>query len=167
MITTATETLGANAKLVYGNKVAPTFTFGWGNAIPRSGRHFAFPVEIGAAYTGTPQFTLNVAGNGCASSPCSASQQLSGHQLARFHDQLEQSNQQDQERSQTCSLLSHSQLRRHLPLLVQLQPRVPRGWFLIPPAYLPCFPLLGVFGNIRMLQPRLSEGNAFSCSNEF
>ena len=36
------------------------------------GRHFSFPVEIGAAYTGTPQFALNVAGNGCASSPCSA-----------------------------------------------------------------------------------------------
>lgn len=65
-------TLGANAKLVYGNKVAPTFTFGWGNAIPRSRRHFSFPVEIGAAYTGTPQFALNVAGNGCTSSPCSA-----------------------------------------------------------------------------------------------
>ena len=65
-------TLGANAKLAYGNKVAPTFTFGWGNAIPRSGRHFAFPVEIGAAYTGTPQFSLNVVGSGCTSSPCSS-----------------------------------------------------------------------------------------------
>ncbi len=47
-----------NASLIYGNKVAPTFSFGWGNAIPRSGRHFAFPVEIGAAYTGMPKFNL-------------------------------------------------------------------------------------------------------------
>jgi len=50
--------LQGTASLVYGNKVAPTFTFGWGNAIPRSGHHFAFPVEIGAAYTGTPKFDL-------------------------------------------------------------------------------------------------------------
>ncbi len=57
----------ANASLVYGNKVAPTFTFGWGNAIPRSRRHFSFPVEIGAAYTGTPAFDLTESGNGCAS----------------------------------------------------------------------------------------------------
>lgn len=68
----ATNPLTANASLVYGNKVAPTFSFGWGNAIPRSGRHFAFPVEIGAAYTGTAQFALSATGNGCEG-PCSAS----------------------------------------------------------------------------------------------
>ena len=55
---TVASPLQGNASLVYGNKVAPTFTFGWGNAIPRSHRHFAFPVEIGAAYTGTPKFDL-------------------------------------------------------------------------------------------------------------
>jgi len=62
--------LQANASLAYGNKVAPTFTFGWGNAIPRSGRHFAFPIEIGAAYTDVPTFKLNATGTGCAGAPC-------------------------------------------------------------------------------------------------
>jgi hypothetical protein len=62
--------LQANASLVYGNKVAPTFSFGWGNAIPRSKRHWAFPIEIGAAYTGTPKFGLNVQGTGCLEVTC-------------------------------------------------------------------------------------------------
>jgi hypothetical protein len=62
--------LQAKASLAYGNKVAPTFTFGWGNAIPRSGRHLAFPVEIGAAYTGVPTFNLSATGSGCAGAPC-------------------------------------------------------------------------------------------------
>lgn len=62
----AVNPLQGNASLVFGRKVAPTFTFGWGNVIPRSGRHLAFPVEIGAAYTGTPTFALNMAGTACA-----------------------------------------------------------------------------------------------------
>ena len=62
--------LQANASLVYGNKVAPTFSFGWGNVIPRSGRHFSFPLEIGAAYTGTPKFNLGVQGTGCMNAAC-------------------------------------------------------------------------------------------------
>jgi hypothetical protein len=66
----ASVPMQANATLDYGNKVAPTFSFGWGNAIPRSNHHFAFPVEIGAAYTGVPKFGLNVLGNGCAGGPC-------------------------------------------------------------------------------------------------
>ncbi len=64
----ATDPLHGNASLVFGRKVAPTFTFGWGNVIPRSGRHLAFPVEIGAAYTGTPTFALNMAGTACVES---------------------------------------------------------------------------------------------------
>ncbi len=64
----AVDPLHGNASLVFGRKVAPTFTFGWGNVIPRSGRHLAFPVEIGAAYTGTPTFALNMAGTACISS---------------------------------------------------------------------------------------------------
>ncbi len=63
---TVSSPLQGKASLVYGNKVAPTFTFGWGNVIPRSGRHFSFPVEIGAAYTGTPKFDLAMnSGSAC------------------------------------------------------------------------------------------------------
>jgi hypothetical protein len=49
----------------YSRKFAPTATFGWGNIIPRSGRHLAFPVEIGAAFTGTPTVNINFAGSAC------------------------------------------------------------------------------------------------------
>ena len=50
----------------YSRRYAPTATFGWGNAIPRSGRHLAFPVEIGAAFTGAPVVNFNFAGSACA-----------------------------------------------------------------------------------------------------
>jgi hypothetical protein len=46
----------------YNRKYAPTATIGWGNAIPRSGRHLAFPVEIGAAFTGAPTVNINFKG---------------------------------------------------------------------------------------------------------
>ncbi len=42
------------------NKQNPAFTLttGWGNLISRTGSHFSFPFEIGAAFVGTP--TLNI-----------------------------------------------------------------------------------------------------------
>ncbi|WP_263356364.1 hypothetical protein [Acidicapsa ligni] len=42
-----------------------TMTTGWGNTIPRSGRHFSFPFEIGAAFTKTPTFSLALNGYVC------------------------------------------------------------------------------------------------------
>ena len=67
---TGANPLSGNATLGYANKYAPTATLGFGNAIPRSGRHFAFPVEIGAAFTGAPKFALNMNPNSvvCTSS---------------------------------------------------------------------------------------------------
>lgn len=59
------QPLRGTATFVYGNKVAPTISIGWGNAIPRSGRHFAFPVEIGIAFTGTPSLALSMQGSAC------------------------------------------------------------------------------------------------------
>lgn len=47
------------------NKVAPTFRVGFGNLIPRSGRHWSFLAETGIAYQGTPQATLNFSGFVC------------------------------------------------------------------------------------------------------
>jgi hypothetical protein len=81
---TVTSPLTGTASLVYGNKIAPTFSLGWGNAIPRSHRHFAFPVEIGAIYRGTP--TLNLAmnsGSACvagSSTECGPVTSLAGFQ---------------------------------------------------------------------------------------
>jgi hypothetical protein len=62
----AADPLHGNASIAYGRKVAPTLTFGWGNAIPRSGRHLAFPVELGMAFTGTPKFDLDMFGSACS-----------------------------------------------------------------------------------------------------
>jgi len=47
------------------SKAAPKLTVGWGNLIPRSGRHFSVPFEIGAAYIGDPKVTINLAGTAC------------------------------------------------------------------------------------------------------
>lgn len=46
--------IGLNAR-----NPAFAITTGWGNMIPRSGSHWSFPFEIGAAFTGAP--TLNMA----------------------------------------------------------------------------------------------------------
>jgi len=46
-------------------KAAPKLTIGWGNLIPRDGRHFSVPFEIGAAYVGDPKVALNLAGTAC------------------------------------------------------------------------------------------------------
>lgn len=59
------QPLTGNASVEFGHKVAPAITIGWGNAIPRTGRHLAFGFEAGVAYTGTPDFALNVSGAAC------------------------------------------------------------------------------------------------------
>lgn len=46
-------------------KAGPKLTVGWGNLIPRSGRHFSFPVEFGAAYVGDPKVAIKLAGTAC------------------------------------------------------------------------------------------------------
>ena len=71
--TSAVDPISAKARIAYPNKVAPILTIGWGNAIPRSGRRFGFPVEIGAAYYGAPSFNLNITGSACTGAPCTSS----------------------------------------------------------------------------------------------
>ena len=44
-----------------------TMTTGWGNSIPRSGKHLSFPFEIGVAFTKTPTFSLGLTGYVCDS----------------------------------------------------------------------------------------------------
>jgi len=51
------------------HKTSPAFTIttGWGNMIPRRGGHFSFPVEIGAAFVGSPTVNMAlVSGQVCA-----------------------------------------------------------------------------------------------------
>jgi hypothetical protein len=53
-------TLGLNT-----NKTAFTATTGWGNMIPKTGRHWSFPFEIGVALVGAPTVKVNLGGWAC------------------------------------------------------------------------------------------------------
>jgi hypothetical protein len=59
---TATASLGLNTR-----KQAFTATTGWGNMISRRGGHWSFPVELGAAFTGSPSLNMTLAGTACDS----------------------------------------------------------------------------------------------------
>ncbi|KAA6455692.1 hypothetical protein DYQ86_27120 [Acidobacteria bacterium AB60] len=57
---TATANLGLNTR-----KQALTATTGWGNMISRRGGHWSFPVELGAAFIGSPSLNMTLAGTAC------------------------------------------------------------------------------------------------------
>ena len=62
----ATDPLHATGTLYLGAKAAPTFSFGWGNIVPRKiNKHFSVPVEIGFAYVGYPHVDLGFVGVAC------------------------------------------------------------------------------------------------------
>ena len=67
----AADPLHGNASIAYSHKIAPTATIGWGNALPRGHRHFSFPVELGAAFTGAPKFDMAMSGSACQSTDAS------------------------------------------------------------------------------------------------
>ena len=46
-------------------KVSPSIMMGFGNLIPRSGRHYSFLFEFGGAYQGSARVALNLTGNVC------------------------------------------------------------------------------------------------------
>jgi hypothetical protein len=47
------------------HKQTATLTTGWGNMISRTGGHWSFPFEIGAAFTGVPSLNVNLTGWAC------------------------------------------------------------------------------------------------------
>lgn len=49
-------------------KAAPSILLGFGNMLPRNGRHFGFNFEIGGEYQGAPTVKLNLQGTACNSS---------------------------------------------------------------------------------------------------
>jgi len=56
---------GTGALNLHTTRPAFTATTGWGSLIPRSGRHWAVPFEIGAAFAGTPSLNMNLSGWAC------------------------------------------------------------------------------------------------------
>lgn len=55
-----------NAQVAFSH-FAPMLTVGWGNPIPRNGRRWSIPFEMGFAYVGDPAVKLNFAGSVCDS----------------------------------------------------------------------------------------------------
>ena len=46
-------------------KTSPGISVGWGNIVPRGGRHFTFPVEAGFYYVGQPGLKVSFSGSAC------------------------------------------------------------------------------------------------------
>ncbi len=64
-ISGGTNPLNGAATFSYPRMVSPEVKIGFGNIIPRSGRHWNVPFEIGAAYMGHPMLPLTLAGTAC------------------------------------------------------------------------------------------------------
>lgn len=64
------DPVNGSASLSYDRKIAPMLLIGFGNLIPRTGRHVTFPVEFGAAYMGAPQMRLHLHGTSCTTDGC-------------------------------------------------------------------------------------------------
>ena len=58
------------AELVYHRKTAPLVLLGFGNVLPRSGRHLSVPLEFGGAYLKKPDMNVDLAGTACTSQGC-------------------------------------------------------------------------------------------------
>lgn len=56
--------------VVFPHNVSPMLLLGFGNVLPRNGRHFSVPVELGIAYTGTPVVNVNLIGLACTNQGC-------------------------------------------------------------------------------------------------
>jgi hypothetical protein len=72
-------------------KTSPGLMIGYGNIIPRSGKHFSFPVEVGFYYVGQPTLKVDFSGSACDPSEpqplgCQPVQDDAGfqHDLAAF-----------------------------------------------------------------------------------
>lgn len=64
---TGLNPVSGNGELTW-PKAAPSILAGFGNILPRSGRHFGFNFEVGGEYMGAPTTTLNLQGTACNTS---------------------------------------------------------------------------------------------------
>jgi len=89
-ISSYTDPLHGNGSVDF-RKVAPGFSLGFGNIIPRSKSHFSIPVEAGFYYVGQPRLKVDFTGSACdptqpAAIGCQPVNQDTGfqHDLAAF-----------------------------------------------------------------------------------
>jgi hypothetical protein len=57
--------LGGSAAIKFPHQIAPTIMMGFGNLIPRTGKHLSIPFEFGAAFMGTPRVNVQLNGTAC------------------------------------------------------------------------------------------------------
>jgi hypothetical protein len=70
-------------------KTAPEILLGFGNLLPRSGRHFTANFEFGVVFQGSPKATLNLNGSTCAT-PGKSCQNISANPTIQSDIQSEQ-----------------------------------------------------------------------------
>jgi len=64
------DPVNGNSTVIVPRKIAPMLLLGFGNILPRTGRHISFPIEFGAAYTGAPQISVSLNGTACTNEGC-------------------------------------------------------------------------------------------------
>ncbi len=69
-INSVDDPVNGSATVGYAHSFSPLLLVGIGNIIPRNGGHLSIPIEIGFAYTGSPQLNLNIKGTMCTSEGC-------------------------------------------------------------------------------------------------
>jgi len=77
----------ANVKV---QKTAPMVLMGFGNLLPRSGRHFGVNLEGGVVFQGSPETTVSLAGAACAVSPTSGCANANADPIVQSNLRLEQ-----------------------------------------------------------------------------
>jgi hypothetical protein len=70
LINTVDDPIGGTASIAYPRRLAPMLTAGFGNLIPRDGRHFTMPIEFGVAFTGQPHMNVQLNGTACTNQGC-------------------------------------------------------------------------------------------------
>lgn len=64
------DPVNGSATFKYSRKYSPMLLMGFGNLLPRSGRHLSVPFEFGVAYTGQAVIDVKLAGTACTAAGC-------------------------------------------------------------------------------------------------
>lgn len=57
-----------SAAITFARKVAPSLRMGWGNVVPRGGKRWSVPFELGVVFTEAPTAALSLQGTACDTS---------------------------------------------------------------------------------------------------
>ena len=69
-INSVDDPIHGTATISYGKQIAPMLLLGFGNILPRSGRHLSMPFEFGGAYMEPPTLNLKLKGTACTNQGC-------------------------------------------------------------------------------------------------